>query len=175
MSCRRWFNSRSKNYLLDVFNVGVDFDSQEFQCRFNPLYPVVVLKFKLNLWLVCLPGRRRDTQGQIIYHLRLRRNKGCTLETCQWSPDGQFLLLLKRDTGDLARLPKRHSVLCNGGWDSQLMKHFHNYVMSPLLFKLTDHRCKYLFQEIQFKDVCQTIPPCLDPFLISSTYLLKLM
>lgn len=162
-----WSKSATKSYLLDVFNVGQDYDGAEFQCRFNPRHPVVALKFLKNLWLICLPGRRRDTQGQIIYHLRLDRGRGPSLESCQWSPDGKFLLLLKKDR-DSVMCKKRDSAMCNGGWDARMLANFPNYTMLLHVFRLKDHRCKYLLQEIQPP---QCFAECLDPFLLSSAYI----
>ena len=56
-----WFKERSKHYVLDYINFGIDFDQQIFQFRFNPKHPVAFLKLNQNLCFICLPGKRHET------------------------------------------------------------------------------------------------------------------
>ena len=88
---RMWFKGSVKRYVLDWVNLGLDYDEQNFQFRFNPRHPVAVLKFRKHLWVICLPGKRREKQGQILYHKRFSRD-GPDFEACQWSPTTSLML-----------------------------------------------------------------------------------
>ena len=165
--CRMWFKGSIKRYVLDWINFGLDYDQQEFQFRFNPVHPVAVLKFRRHLWIVCLPGRRREKQGQIIYHKRFDKN-GPTFYSCQWSPSGEFLLVLRK-TPASSPFPGRFA---NGDYNSVTMTNFNDYVVHSSCFVLQDKRGMYKFTELLVNYAATPAPDdphyCQDPFLISS-------
>ena len=150
----------------------MDYDQQEFQFRFNPVHPVAVLKFQKHLWIVCLPGRRREKQGQIIYHQRFHKN-GATFYSCQWSPSGKFLLVLRKAPAS-SSFPGR---IANGGWNSVTMSNFNDFVVHSSCFVLQDKRGLYKFTELQVNYAATPAPDdpyyCQDPFLISSKKIFK--
>ena len=167
-----WFKGSIKRHVLDWVNFGMDYDQQEFQFRFNPVHPVAVLKFRKHLWIVCLPGRHRERQGQIIYHQRFHKN-GATFYSCQWSPSGKFLLVLRKAPAS-SSFPGR---IANGGWNSVTMSNFNDFVVHSSCFVLQDKRGLYKFTELQVNYAATPAPDdpyyCQDPFLISSKKIFK--
>ena len=96
---RLWRHRTSlKRYFLDTVCFNETFtDCTNFQIIFNPRAPLVLLKFDRQLWVIILPGKRRDEQGQILFNYQVYE-KDRFLETCQWSPDGKLLLVLSKIT-----------------------------------------------------------------------------
>ena len=96
---RLWRHRTSlKRYFLDTVCFNETFtDCTNFQIIFNPRAPLVLLKFDRQLWVIILPGKRRDEQGQILFNYQVYE-KDRFLETCQWSPDGKLLLVLCKIT-----------------------------------------------------------------------------
>ncbi len=67
LAFRFWNRLQTKNYVLDIVTFESGFESNYFEVKFNPHFPMAVLKFATELWVVLLPGKRRQVQGQILY------------------------------------------------------------------------------------------------------------
>lgn len=81
------------------------------------------------MWIVLLPGKRRNAQGQILHKFSL---PDWTLEHCSWSPDGKILLTLMEQ-----------QVLAN--------------LFKAAIFVLDDSRGRYAIKEIR-NHVNQVLP-----------------
>ena len=93
-----WHYPYIKKAQLDRVHFGQDFSNCEnFQCSFNPCYPLVALKYDSELWIILLPGKMRQVQGQIVYRKVWKARLGSTnyYDSCQWSPNGRHLLLMQ--------------------------------------------------------------------------------
>ena len=131
---------------MDLINFNLDFTDRpynNFQCRFNPKHPVVFFKFCHTLWVVLLPGKFRDNQGRVLYHLQLNCTKSRVLETCQWSPDGSYLLVLEQ-----FMLASSYNSDLGHRWDASLMSSAADNVLKPRLFYLKFSRSRYQFNEL---------------------------
>lgn len=141
-----WFCQSTRNYAVDLINFNTDFTDKpynNFQCRFNPHHPVVFFKFSHTLWVVLLPGKFRDIQGQVLYQLKLNPTKSRVLETCQWSPDGSYLLVLEQ-----FMLASAFNSDLGHRWDASLMSSAADNVLKPRLFHLKKCPTQYRFNEL---------------------------
>lgn len=141
-----WFCRYTRNYAVDLINFNTDFTDKpyhNFQCRFNPCHPVVFFKFCQSLWVVLLPGKFREIQGQVLYHLKINPNKSRVIETCQWSPDGSYLLVLEQ-----FMLASSYNSDLGHRWDASLMSSAADNVLKPRLFYLRNVRGQYRFNEL---------------------------
>ena len=136
---RIWNESKVRGYVLDVVSFGSGFSCSYFDIKFNPKFPLAVLKFEHDLWIVLLPGKRRQIQGQILYRYRVDTSFWC-LDSCQWSPEGTKLLTLV------------HTVQYDSVRDSR------HDEMRPLIFLLDDTRGRYQVKEL--KNSVDSMPPC---------------
>ena len=92
-----WHQPRIKDYAIDVINFNTGFrDCYNFQMLWNPVHPIAVYKYGCELWLTLLPGKYKNAQGAILYRLQVANNNATYFETCQWSPDGNILLMLRK-------------------------------------------------------------------------------
>ena len=93
-----WFAPVTRYYFIDQLNFGLDFGSindNNFKWVFNPVKPLAYVQFKMHFWVVILPSKRRAAQGLILYYAILNRHND-SFETGQWSPDGNFLLVVRK-------------------------------------------------------------------------------
>ncbi len=135
---------------MDVVSFGTGFASSYFDIKFNPKFPLAVLKFEHDLWIVLLPGKRRQIQGQILYTYRVDTSFWL-LDSCQWSPEGTKLLTLV------------HTVPYDSIRDSR------HDEMRPLIFLLDDTRGRYQVKEL--KNSVNSIPPCQETIQLSGILL----
>lgn len=94
LSHRLWRNAYSRSFSLDTIDFGLNFDVQNFAVEFNPKFPIAVLKYDYDLWMIILPGKIRSNQGQILFKYNHRIPENWYLENCQWNPAGTILLLI---------------------------------------------------------------------------------
>lgn len=149
LAFRFWNNLKTKNYVLDLVTFESGFDSKYFEVKFNPRFPMAVLKFDTDLWIVLLPCRRRQVQGQILYRYCV---PFCLwhLESCQWSGDGKkLLILIQTDKSAIKVLPDLEA----------------KDQVKALLFLVSDFRGRYIIKEI--KNSVQSIPSCHNSLLLS--------
>ena len=113
---------------------------------------MAVLKFATELWVVLLPGKRRQVQGQILYRYCVPH---CFwhLDSCQWSGDGKKLLLLIQTNKSL------HKVMPDLEAEDEI---------KALLFLVSDFRGRYIIKEI--KNSIQSIPSCHHSMLLSGNF-----
>ena len=124
---------------------------------FNPRHPVAVFKYDDNFWVTLLPGKYRREQGQVLHrstiHDDIRAYKSTVFDSCQWSPGGQFLIVLQKfDSVD------RPS-------DLNLGINF-NVHLNCGIFELEKSRDLYRMSEI--KNSWTLIPHCRGPHQLSS-------
>ena len=94
---RIWHTPRTYNYVIDLIDFNTAFeDCYNFQMTWNPVHPIAAFKFGNELWLTLLPGKYKNSQGQILYRMMVRNNNSTHLESCQWSPDGNILMVLRK-------------------------------------------------------------------------------
>ena len=132
----------TKLYCIDSVNFNLEFgdvNNENFQCRFNPTYPVVSLLFGFNLWIILLPGARRQVQGQIIYQIKMHRN-GPKFETCQWSPQGDYLLVLFK-----TQISMQNTSLV---WDRDNSRVKCDYFLSGTLYQVENKKSRLTFREL---------------------------
>ena len=144
---RLWHGFTSKLYPIDVVNFGGSFvDSTTFKPSFNPIYPLAALKYTSDLWIVLLPGKRRATQGQILYRHYMTSNFW-SLQSVQWSPNGRLLLIIIK-TENL-RKPAADCSPAKG-----------------VLLMIKDFRGHFCVEEI--KNGWEFLPQCKNPTQLSS-------
>ena len=135
---------------MDLVNFGETFSMHRlFQCRYNPCHPIVALKFNRKLWIVLLPGKRRQQQGLILYHYQTYKEDQ-HFETCQWSPKGGKLLLIVKGEASTIK---------------PIWMNSKPYYRADL-FVLEDARGRYRFREI--KNLGRSVPWAVCPQLLSS-------
>ena len=144
---RLWHGFTSKLYPIDVVNFGSSFiDANTFKPVFNPVYPMAALKYTSDLWIVLLPGKRRTTQGQILYRHYTTSNFW-SLQSVQWSPNGRLLHLIIK-TENL----RKAATDCSPA--------------RGVLLMIKDFRGRFCVEEI--KNGWDFLPQCENPTQLSS-------
>ena len=95
-----WQLPKSRYNVVDALNFGPGLNMENnFDLKFNPSSPLVAVKYNREFWIMLLPCKRRQIQGQILYRYHVPR-VNWNLDSCQWSPDGKNLLLLITQSPD---------------------------------------------------------------------------
>jgi hypothetical protein len=135
-----WYSPFTKFYGADLVNFGLHFGADGcFQCSFNPVHPLASFQFKSHLWIALMPGKRRQSQGQILYQASTGDTDKYEYDVCQWSPQGTYLLVLKRVYVNAA--PRKiviHNSDPRGGV----------YVIRAQVYRVEENRGRLSFKEL---------------------------
>ena len=134
-----WYSPFTKFYGADLLNFGLHFGADGcFQCSFNPVHPLASFQFKSHLWIALLPGKRRQSQGQILYQASTGETDKYEYDVCQWSPQGTYLLVLKR----VYVAVNRKIIIYNSNPRGEV------YVLRAQIYRVEENRGRLSFKEL---------------------------